>query len=82
MLDNKDLINASETGSIIHASIDWSCNLDQEECKPTHLFKRVDNEGNATSIGYNFRSAVYVGQNRLLTKYYGVLERWLSLIFS
>jgi hypothetical protein len=59
--------------------LDWSCDLNTEDCLPNYLFKRVDNEGNVSSgsIGYNYRSVQYFSGNhsrdytRVVTKYYG-----------
>jgi len=66
------------SGAIIRVSLDWTCDLNSEECLPKYEFRRVDNEGNASSTGYNYRNVQYItGPNgsdstRIVTKYYGL----------
>jgi len=59
MLNKTNLTEALLVGAIIRISLDWTCNLNLGGCLPVYSFRRVDNEGNVTSIGYNYRDVIY-----------------------
>lgn len=66
-------------GAIVRVSLDWSCDLNTDTCLPVYNFQRVDDKGNVTLIGYNYRDVQYFpavnstkDATRKVTKYYGV----------
>jgi len=66
----------AQTGAIILMTSSWNCDLDYDvsKCNPSYKFKRIDNELDSISPGYNFRTVDYnvVGDFRMLRKLYGV----------
>ena len=71
--------NVSEvatSGAIILMTSEWNCNLDESisKCNPKWKFKRIDNEADSISYGYNFRSVSYdvTADYRLLRKLIGI----------
>ncbi|XP_052800666.1 P2X purinoceptor 4-like isoform X2 [Mya arenaria] len=66
-------------GGVIQILISWNCNLDHgaENCLPEYSFRRLDEENDVLSPGYNFRfSRYYKDENgtdtRTLFKAYGI----------
>ncbi|WAR03948.1 P2RX4-like protein [Mya arenaria] len=72
-------VNIAQKGGVIQILISWNCNLDHgaENCLPEYSFRRLDEENDVLSPGYNFRfSRYYKDENgtdtRTLFKAYGI----------